>query len=247
MFSTLREKRLVWPAVATLVAFPILISLGKWQLDRLAWKEGLIAAIAERTHAEPVDLVSAYTASYPTDLGFEYMRVKAKGRYLHSKERYFYAPDADQGPGFDVYTPLALADGGIVFVNRGYVPEVKQNPATRAEGLVEGDVEVVGLLRSMGTKGLFTPDNDPSHNLWFWRDPYGLAASTFAGDEAKNVLPVFLDAEAPAPGGWPKGGATLLELPNRHLEYALTWFGLAGALLAVFAAFAVGRTRSPGQ
>lgn len=244
MFATLREKRLVWPAVATLVAFLLLISLGRWQLDRLAWKDGLIAAIETRTKEEPVELLNAYSASYPSDLGFEYMRVKARGRFLHSKERYFYAPDADAGPGFEVYTPFVMDAGPVVFVNRGYVPEEKQNPATRAAGLVEGDVEVVGLLRGPGSKGFFTPDNDPARNLWFWRDPAGLAASAF-GNRAKYVLPVFLDAEPANPGGWPKGGATRLELPNRHLEYALTWFGLAAALLGVFSAFAVSRLRTP--
>jgi surfeit locus 1 family protein len=245
MFATVRERRLVWPAVATIIAFLILVSLGRWQLDRLAWKEALITAIAERTKAEPVELLNAYSASYPSDLGYEYMRVKAKGRFLNSKERYLYAPDPDAGPGFEVLTPFATADGPIVFVNRGYVPEARQNPATRAAGLIEGDTEVVGLLRNPAMKGTFTPDNDPAHNLWFWRDPYGLAASAFTGEEGKNVLPVFLDAEAPAPGGWPRGGATRLELPNRHLEYALTWFGLAAALLGVFAAFAITRLRAP--
>jgi surfeit locus 1 family protein len=89
-------------------------------------------------------------------------------------------------------------------------------------------------------KGFFTPDNDAGSNVWYWRDLNGLMASAF-GDSGPAAVPLFLEAEAPAPGGWPKGGATLVELPNRHLEYAITWFGLAFALAAVFAAYAVPR------
>jgi surfeit locus 1 family protein len=60
-------------------------------------------------------------------------------------------------------------------------------------------------------------------------------------------VPFIVDAELDPglPGGFPKGGVTRLELPNRHLEYALTWYGLAAALVAVFAAFAVTRWRQP--
>jgi surfeit locus 1 family protein len=107
-------------------------------------------------------------------------------------------------------------------------------------GQIEGEIELTGLLRMPSTKGTFTPDNEPQHNLWYWRDLDGLIRATFAaGDRAR--VPAFVDAEAAALGGWPKGGATLLELPNRHLEYAITWFGLAAALIAVFAAYTAPR------
>ncbi len=81
------------------------------------------------------------------------------------------------------------------------------------------------------------------HNLWYWRDLDGLFQAAFGAGDRVSRAPFFVDAEAPAPGGWPKGGATRLELPNRHLEYAITWFGLAAALAAVFAAYAVPRLR----
>jgi surfeit locus 1 family protein len=235
---------LVVATIMTLVALPILIGLGFWQLERLAWKESLLAAIAERTKGEPADVLGVYSATHESDLGYEYYRVKVRGRFLHDKERYFYAPDQTRGPGYHVYTPFEIADGeGVLFVNRGYVTEAKKDPASRQEGQISGDVEVVGLLRSPGTKATFTPENDIKGNLWYWRDYYGMLGSVF-GSAPRTGIPVFIDAEAAAPGGWPMGGATLIEFPNRHLEYALTWFGLAGALLAVFAAFVWTRLRA---
>jgi surfeit locus 1 family protein len=237
-------RGLIVPVIMTLVALPILFGLGFWQLERLAWKESLLAVIAERTKAEPSDLLGAYSATHESDLGFEYYRVKVRGRFLHDKERYFYAPDQKLGPGYHVYTPFEIANGaGVLFVNRGYVTEAKKDPASRREGQVIGEVEVVGLLRSPGVKANFTPENDAKGNLWYWRDFAGMLESAF-GSEPPAAIPVFVDAEAAAPGGWPKGGATLVEFPNRHLEYALTWFGLAGALLAVFAAFVWTRLRA---
>lgn len=245
MLATLRAKRLLWPTVMTGFALPVLIGLGSWQMQRKAWKETLIAAIAERTTAAPVELVSATSATYEDfNLGFEYMRVKARGRFLNDKERYYYAPEQARGPGYHVYTPFELKDGGaIVFVNRGFVPEALKLPETRAAGQAAGEVEVVGLLRAPASKpAMFTPENDVAKNLWYWRDYDGMFKSAFgASDRAK--IPVFLDAEGEAQGGWPKGGVTRVDLPNRHLEYALTWYGLAAALAAVFAVFAAGRLR----
>jgi surfeit locus 1 family protein len=230
----------------TALSVPILLGLGKWQLDRKAWKEGLIAAIEERLVAKPVDVGSAFTATYapPHDaVGYEYIRVRAKGRFHHDKERYYYAPDQQMGPGFHVYTPFEMSPNGtILFVNRGYVPEHLKDPAKRSQGQVDGEVEVTGLLRSPGVQETFTPDNDVAGNLWFWRDYYGMLRSAFENTE-RPQMPVFVDAEGEAPGGWPKGGATLVKLPNRHLEYAITWFGLAAVLLAVFATYAAGRLR----
>jgi surfeit locus 1 family protein len=235
MFKILSERGLLWPGVMTLIGLAILFGLGVWQLERKTWKEGLIAAIEARTKAEPVKLDTAIDR-----LGaggdVEYMRATARGTFLNDKERFFYAPDQTLGPGYHVYAPLELAgDKRLLFV-----PEALKAPEARKEGQLTGEVEVTGLLRMPAAKGFFTPDNDAGSNLWYWRDLNGLMASAF-GDSGPAAVPLFLEAEAPAPGGWPKGGATLVELPNRHLEYAITWFGLAFALAAVFAAYAVPR------
>lgn len=250
MLSKLKAKGLVWPAAATAAALVLLISLGNWQMRRLAWKEGLIAAIAERAHAEPVALdAAAARAAKGEDV--EYLRVTAAGHFLNDHELHLYAIDERYGPGYDIITPLERADGSIVLVNRGFVPAELKDQAKRAQGQIAGEVAVTGLVRRPEIAGTFTPANDPGKNMWYWRDlgPMAKAAvGTGADRGAPRVVPFYVDAEASpeSPGGWPKGGTTRLELPNRHLEYALTWYGLAAALVGVFAVFAVSRWRRPG-
>lgn len=248
IMQRLRAAKLLGPAATTAVSIAILLGLGTWQLQRKAWKENLIATIDQRTKAAPVDL-AMIVFSDPDGLndpnGLEYTRVKVRGHFLHDKERYFYAPDAELGPGFNVYTPLETADGkSVVFVNRGYVPDDHKDPATRAQGQLSGEVEVIGLLREPRPPARFTPDNDPKNNLWFWRDIPALAASAFP-DVRANVLPAIIDQEATPLGDGPRGGTTIVSLSNRHLEYAITWFGLALALAAVFTLYAAGRLREP--
>jgi len=243
MLRTLREKHLLWPSVAMLAGFVALISLGNWQMQRLAWKNHLVAAIGERAHAAPVSLAVADEAAQRGE-DYEYMRVEATGRFLNDREAHLYALDATHGPGFYIITPLKLADGSIVLVNRGFVPNDLKSPNRRPAGQIADEVPIVGLLRAPETQRMFVPANDPGRNIWYWRDIAAMGAAA-ATDGAARVHPFFIDAEAePAPpGGWPKGGVTRLELPNRHFEYALTWYGLAAALVAVYAAFALGRWR----
>jgi surfeit locus 1 family protein len=235
-------RSLLWPAVFTLAVLPILLGLGIWQLQRLAWKEGLIASIHAEISKPPAPLEQPPDAW--KELGaYEYRPVSGTGHFRHGDERRLFA-SGDGATGWHIYTPLETEGGHILFVNRGFVPEALKDPATRAAGEVEGQVTVTGLVRKPAVKGWFDPDPDPVHNVWYWRDLGAMTASLPEADRAR-VLPFFVDAAAePAnPGGWPKGGVTRLDIPNRHLEYVLTWFGLAATLLAVFAAFAWMRLR----
>jgi surfeit locus 1 family protein len=246
MLSRIRAKGLLWPALATVLGVAFLIGLGTWQMQRLAWKQGLIGAIAERTHAEPVPL-AAVEARAAEGGDPEYARVKVEGRLLNDHELAFYAFDERLGPGYHVVTPFERADGSIVFVNRGFVPQDLKDAAKRPAGQLAGEVSIVGLVRVPPPPGLFTPANDAAKNVWYWYDLGAMAAAALGPGE-KRVVPFIVDAEvAPSlPGSLPKGGTTRLELPNRHLEYALTWYGLAAALVAVFVAFAVTHWRQPG-
>lgn len=252
MLQRLREAWLLWPAVMTALALPILVGLGTWQLQRKTWKEGLIAAIETRAKAQPVPLDGVLAGEHGSGLSIEYARVVFRGRYLNAQERYLYGLDEQLGPGEHVYTPFETSDGRwLVMVNRGFVTAEKKSPASRIAGQIEGETEVVGLVRGSEEKGLFEPANDPAHNQWFYRDLAAMAAGVPLS-QGRGLAPVAVDAEAsPAPaGGWPKGGVTRLTLPNRHLEYALTWYGLAAALVAVFAMFAQERLRAgnaPGE
>lgn len=234
-------KSLAGLTALTLCMLALLVGLGVWQLQRLAWKEGLIAEIETRAKTAPVGLRAALAAARAGgDVG--YLRVKAEGRFLNDKERYLFAL-ADGTMGWDVITPLATADGDVLLIDRGFVPDALRDPSSRKEGEPEGIVTVTGLARTPEAQGTFTPDNEPARNRWFWRDLPAMAASMFPG-EALKLAPFFLDAEkSEVPGGWPLGGQTRLDLPNNHLQYAVTWFALAAAIAALYVYYVVSRLR----
>jgi surfeit locus 1 family protein len=220
------------PFLMTLFGVVLLTGLGVWQLERRTWKLNLIEQIAARINADPIPIERA-KALWQETTDVEYTRVHLSGRFLHDEERYLYTVNDGQ-QGWDVITPLATSSGDVVLVNRGFVPEDHKLPSSREDGLIKGAVELNGLLRSSERKSWFTPANAPAANRWFWRDIPGLIASLKAV-EAAYTVPFLVEAEiAPVPGGWPKGGITRVNLPNRHLEYALTWFGLAIAFAIIF-------------
>ena len=217
------------------VAVALLAGLGLWQLKRLQWKEGLIAKIEARTEAPPIALEDA-AAMAAQGQDPSYYRVAVSGRFDHERERYLFAVSEGRA-GWHVITPLATEAGETVLIDRGFVPDKLRDPASRAEGEVEGVVAVTGIVRMPDTPGLFTPDNEPDSNRWFWRDAGAMTHSMFPG-EAVTAAPFFLEAEkGEVPGGWPEGGQTRLDLPNNHLQYAITWFLLAAALLCVYGAY----------
>jgi surfeit locus 1 family protein len=247
MLRTVRDRGLIWPTLLSILGVALLISLGTWQMHRKVWKEGLLSRIAERVDAAPVPLADALER-WQRDRDVEYMHVSAHGRFLSDRERYFYDPDPKRGLGYDVYTPFEVAGtGAILWVNRGFVAEAYKDPATRAEGQIDGETDVTGIVRLPMQRSTFTPDNDPARNFWYWRDLDALNTSAF-GSESRSVVPFFLALDpGPARGNGPAGGVTDLSLPNRHLEYALTWYGLAVTLVAVYGVFVWGRLRSPAK
>jgi surfeit locus 1 family protein len=241
----LLSRSLVAPALATLVALAVLVSLGVWQLERKAWKESLIAQIEARAHGAPGEIVPepAWASWRASD--DEFRRVRLTGTFLHDLEVPVHGLTAGSGgraaQGYFVFTPLRRPDGSTVIVNRGFVPTELRDPAARAAGQVAGEVAVMGLVRAPESPRLFVPENDPSRNEWFSRDVGAMARAKGLA----RTAPFIVDADAsPNPGGWPKGGQTRLSIPNDHLTYALTWFGLALTLLGVVGAYAWGRRRA---
>jgi surfeit locus 1 family protein len=222
-------RPLFWPTVVSVPLVALCLALGFWQVRRLAWKEGLIAERHAAVTAAPV----AVPATAAVARGMQFHRVVDTGVYLNDKEIDLAATSPDGDAGFHVLTPLREETGRIVFVNRGFVPERLRNPKTRLKGELFGTVRVVGLLRwpSKGRPNWFVPDNRPDENYWFWMDLPAMARA----DKLVNVAPFYIDADAaPNPGGWPKGGLTRLRLPNHHLQYAITWFSLAVALIVIY-------------
>ena len=262
MLAKLRDRRLLWPTAMTIAGLILLLGLGKWQLDRKAWKEGLIAAISARVDAPAISIEDAFKRVQQSEGqrwdgdALEYVHVRAAGTFDHAQERHVYEPTPD-GPGWLVFTPLYLKSeekgssreqepcAGRIIVNRGWVPDALKDPAKRAPGQVTGTVEIEGLARKSLPGGVFTPSPDPARNMWYSRE-VGVLFGTCGSTKDK---PFILDAaaEPAAAGDWPRGGGTRLDIPNRHLEYAITWFGLAAALLAVFLAYAIQRLRQPSE
>lgn len=240
-----RPKRLLPLTLACLAALAILVGLGTWQLRRLAWKEGLLAKVESRVNApaQAVPPVEAWPFLAADQV--EYRHVVARGVFNHAKETLVYTVEEGMGPlsgpGYFVITPLMRENGPAILVNRGFVPQDRRDPSTREEGQMEGVVTITGLLRMPEEASSFVPANDPAHDAWYRRDPAEIGKARGLPDAA----PFIIDADAtPNPGGLPVGGRTRTAFPNRHLEYALTWYGLAAALVGVYAAVVISRRRA---
>jgi surfeit locus 1 family protein len=239
---------LLIPAV---IAVVVLVGLGTWQIQRKAWKEALIAALTQQLAAPPIALPPAATWPSLDPAKLQYHRVRFSAKFDHNEEALVYAvpsafrPDVS-GAGYWVLTPARLADGSKVLVNRGFVPEGWQDPQTRPAGQIAGTIEITGALRWPDPSHWFTPRDEPPHNLWFTADPAAIAAAKGLG----AVAPFYVEQESPVPpGGLPQPGKLVVMLPDNHLQYALTWYGLAIVLVIMFVAWAFGSGRDdlPGS
>ena len=230
-------RPLIGQTIFVLGTFIVLCWLGVWQLERLAWKLDLIEVTEQRAKGEPSVLEEILKR--PTLEDMRYQKVSVTGTFEHSKEVYFYAPHS-QGPGFRVITPLVLPVGAPVLVDRGWVPNDKRAPETRLSGQIEGEVTVAGIVLLPGEATPGVPGHLGDDAVWMFRDLSGMSSYM----ALPRVAPVFVVA-LPGDGGvlWPRPEAPNLTFRNSHLGYALTWFGLAFALLSVYIAFHVSQGR----
>ena len=239
--SRSRLRRLIAPALLVVCALVVLVSFGNWQLRRLAWKEDLIARVSARPNEVVQNLPPATEwPAFDVDQG-EYRPYRLEGRFLHDEEALVFTslPDPNGpfgGPGFWIVTPFALADGGTVLVNRGFAPQGRHLPAERGESLSEEPQSVVGLMRPGEERGMFTPGDRPDENVFYARNIADLSAAKGLSPPVAPFTIDLLASETP-PGGLPQAGETRMTFTNNHLQYAITWYGLAAVLLAVFAAY----------
>ena len=244
----------------------VLISLGVWQgFVRLPWKLDLLAKIHAGLTAPPVDLqtvlasvlgdensrqdVRTLTSAEMSEV--DYRRVIVRGRFDNRDTVLFFTTGSEGEPTYHVMTPFWVIDlwqfglcktcnrditvvDGSIWVDRGWIP-ASMPRRFFDNGIKPGqDVTIVGIIRKPAPPGFFTPPVDLAHRIVHTRDPQALAAAF----HLRNVFPMFLEADAtPNPGGWPKGGVTIVDLPNDHLQYAITWFGLALGLFVVYLAY----------
>ena len=223
----IRFRPLLVPTVWFIPGLALLIGLGVWQIERLHEKETLIASVHAGMSAPPMPLSQALRAGAANA---EWHHVRVSGHFLHDKELYLFA----QGPrgefGTQIVTPLVQDDGEIVLVDRGFVPDALHDPRSRPAAQVTGEVSVSGVLRMSEKPGLFTPAPNETTRLWFVKDVPSMAKA--AGIRTSAVV---IEADATTnPGGWPLGGQTKVDFPNDHLQYAMTWFGLALALTGIY-------------
>jgi surfeit locus 1 family protein len=227
-------RPLFWPTVMMVPIVVFALGLSVWQIDRREWKRDILDRIAANQAAPPLPFDELVKGD---PLRREYGRVRVAGSFLHDKEFYLAARSRKDEVGLQVVTPLRTDGGAIVLFDRGWIPSQKRDPARRAEGQVAGPVELTGIVRRTQLKRQFAPDNDPARNFWFHVDVPLMRK--MAGGAADPVLDTFfLEADATAnPGGLPLGGQTRLDIPNDHLQYAITWFLIALAGIGVYLAY----------
>jgi surfeit locus 1 family protein len=229
--------RPLWKFTALMLPlFLACIALGVWQLERLQWKLALIAQVQRNLQVPPVSADEALALGSQA----QYRRVALAGRFDNSKEAYVFGTDASGAPAYHVIAPFTLRDGRALLVDRGIVPERLRDPRTRPAGELSGEQHIVGVWRAPDAPGLFTPAPNPAKRIWYGRDVAGIAHA----DRVKLAAPVIVEADAaPNPGGWPKGGQTVVAFRNEHLQYAVTWFGLAAVVLGGWLAYHYSRGR----
>jgi surfeit locus 1 family protein len=224
------------PSLLALTAFAAFIALGTWQLQRKAWKEALISALEQRVAAVPAALPERKDWPSLDPSKDEFLRVKFSAVFVPGEEALVYTGASalrgdSSGPGYWVFAAAQLPAGSKVVVNRGFVPEGRRDPATRSAGELSGSVTMVGAMRWPEARGLFAPADEPDRNLWFVRDQLAIAAAKGWGE----VAPFYVELEEPTPpGGLPHPAALKPNLRNEHLQYAITWYGLALVVAVMF-------------
>lgn len=222
----------LWPTLFTVPAVILMLALGVWQLQRLAWKTELIDAFETRVAAEPADPPSALT---PADMGeWRFRHVVSTGRFLHDKELQITGKPYKGTAGFHVITPFVTESGLTVFVNRGWVPEDQRRAADRPGSLIPPPATLDGVIQQAGIKGYFVPENEPANDVWFTVRPQAMAGHL--GIEGPVATGYYIDqlAEQPKLTALPFGAERTVSVRNEHLQYALTWFMLAATLIGVY-------------
>jgi cytochrome oxidase assembly protein ShyY1 len=240
----------------TLTMIAVFIGLGVWQLQRRVEKHALIAALTERLAAEPESLPPQSEWAKLTAEKDEFRRVHFEATYGAAPDAMVYSSgssirDDVSGPGTWAFVPARLESGEIVVVNAGFVQNTMQDRAQQDRAvtrLVTGAAaDLIGYIRFPESAGLLTPSANVEKRLWFARDLPAMAQAHGWGNGGKTVAPFYIDLEEPVPpSGIPKPGPLHVRLKDDHLQYAITWFALAGAVVIAFLVWWRGR-RQPSD
>jgi surfeit locus 1 family protein len=226
------SRRLLWPGLTTVLMLIVLLGLGTWQVQRLFWKQALLAQIEHAEAADPVPLaqIEARKALSP------FMKISVTGTFLPDATAFYGAEvrDIASGPamGARMIEALRQRKGELILIDRGWVALSRSAPLDQPPG----EVTVSGYVRFGDRRSWFSANDDPPARRFFTLDPVAIASAVGLPDVRPFVL-VALAAGAPSgqtTEHWPDPARHLPRPPNNHLSYAITWYGLAVALLAIF-------------
>jgi len=233
MTAAPKRKSLLIPGLFTLAGLIVLLGLGTWQIERKAWKENLIETLTNRLGSEPAELPPPAFWPLLGSENAEFKRVRLNVSFPKATDALVYTSgsalrDDVKGVGYFVFSPAKLSSGELIVVNRGFTTD-------RNYPQVEGTQEIIGALRFAESPSLFVPERDSSGTTWFARDHEAMARALGWGEVAE----FYIEQEAPVPpGGVPHPSALKVRLRNDHLQYAITWYSLAGVLVVIFAIWA---------
>lgn len=235
------RPRLLLPAILTIAGTLVLCGLGAWQLERMGEKRTFLERLTSQASGQPAPLPASSSWSTLDPAKLDLTRVTANGSFVDGPVAGVRTTIASGGPGTRqlsgfgrwIFQGFKLEDGGTILVNRGFVPESRISEVKPAAG----PAKITGFLRAPETRNSFTPADLPANREFYTRDPGAIAASLNL-----PAAPFYLEAERQGDGLTPPAGVDVKELigriPDNHLQYALTWFGLALTLIGVFTAFA---------
>jgi cytochrome oxidase assembly protein ShyY1 len=236
--------------IFTLVMVALLTGLGVWQLQRRTEKHALIAALTERLAAAPQSLPPSSQWNALTPASDEFRRVHFTATYRQLPDAMVYSSGSTvrediSGPGTWAFMPAALPGGEIVVINTGFAQNTMQDRAqqdrTVTRLITAEPAMLTGYIRFPEKAGVLTPPENLAKRLWFARDHLAMARALGWGE----VAPFYIDLEEPVPAsGIPKPGPLEVHLKDDHLQYAITWFGLAGAVMIAFGVWLRGQRRA---
>lgn len=226
----------------TLVMVAAFVGLGLWQLQRRVEKHALIAALTERLAAEPVALPPSSEWSTLTPANDEFRRVTFEAFYQPVPSASVYSSgsavrDDISGPGVWVFMPAWLPDRATIVINMGFVPDANPNltGGRRERVVMRVPARLTGYIRFPESAGLLTPSSNVEKRLWFARDVPAMAKQLGWGEGESRLAPFYIDLESPVPpNGVPKPGPLHVHLKDDHMQYAITWFSLAFAVVIAF-------------
>jgi surfeit locus 1 family protein len=243
--SSARRRNVAGFGIFTLAMVAVFVGLGVWQLQRRVEKHALIAALTERLAAAPGSLPSPSQWGSLTPAQDEFRRVSFKATYDSRPDAMVYSSgssvrDDISGPGTWAFLPARLPGRETVVINAGFVQNTMQDRGQQdravARLITNEPVTLTGYIRFPETAGLLTPSENPAKRLWFTRDHLAMARALGWNEGGRPLAPFYIDLEQPVPSsGIPKPGPLEIHLKDDHMQYAITWFGLAGAVVIAFA------------